>query len=206
VSGAPALLAALLGALAAVAGVLWFGWPAYTLMAIFWCENLVIGVVTVLSMLTIGAVGGRLGAATAGAAFFCAHYGLFCFVHGAILAELFGPATGDRNPPALVGALLWQALGQPFAWIVLVAMVGFAVQDAWQGWQRRDPHDPKTLSDAMSAPYGRLVVLHMALLGGAFAVLALDAASAGVLLLVGLKFALDVASARRAARSQSAER
>ena len=44
----------------------------------------------------------------------------------------------------------------------------------------------------MHQPYGRVIVLHIAILGGGFLVMALGSPVAGLALLVVLKIALDV--------------
>jgi hypothetical protein len=44
----------------------------------------------------------------------------------------------------------------------------------------------------MAAPYGRIVVLHVVLLGGGFLMQLFNAPSAAVLLLVALKLAVDL--------------
>jgi hypothetical protein len=44
----------------------------------------------------------------------------------------------------------------------------------------------------MQQPYGRIVVLHLTILGGGFLMLALHSPAVGLLLLVALKTALDL--------------
>ena len=59
----------------------------------------------------------------------------------------------------------------------------------------------------MQQPYGRVVVLHLAILGGGFLIMALKSPTAGLVLLVVLKIILDVRShwkeRRRAAPESS---
>jgi hypothetical protein len=89
--GLDALLAIVSAAVIAY-GVLALGWPVFTVMALFWFENVVIGGFNVLKMLTTGVRGGPGGVvgALATAAFFTVHYGLFTVVHGVFVVMLFG--------------------------------------------------------------------------------------------------------------------
>ena len=56
----------------------------------------------------------------------------------------------------------------------------------------------------MTQPYGRVVVLHMAILGGGWAMMALKSPLVGLVLLVVLKTAIDI-KAHRAERRKLAE-
>ena len=66
-----------------LAGVLFWGWDAFALIALFWMENVVIGVFFVLRMLALDP---RDPALWAGklfmVPFFCFHYGMFTAIHG----------------------------------------------------------------------------------------------------------------------------
>jgi len=59
---------------------------------------------------------------------------------------------------------------------------------------------PTPLKDLMSAPYGRIVVLHITLIAGGFLIMSLHAPVLGVLLLLGLKLAYDLVTLRNAPR------
>ncbi len=51
-----------------------------------------------------------------------------------------------------------------------------------------------TAPQLMAQPYGRIVVLHLAIIGGGFLVMVLHSPVLGLLLLVGLKTLLDLAA------------
>ncbi|MEO8208348.1 MAG: DUF6498-containing protein, partial [Chloroflexota bacterium] len=68
-------------------GVVAWGWDLWTLLALYWAENGVIGAYNVLKILLArGQSSGPMAAAgvsrVATAAFFSVHYGIFWFVHG----------------------------------------------------------------------------------------------------------------------------
>jgi hypothetical protein len=81
--------------------------------------------------------------------------------------------------------------------IVIAAMTVAAAADAWRALAATDHEHPQAIRDAMSAPYGRIVVLHLALIGGGFLVQALKLPSLAALLLVGAKLAHDLRQLRR---------
>jgi hypothetical protein len=56
----------------------------------------------------------------------------------------------------------------------------------------------------MAAPYKRIVVMHVAIIAGGFGVLALGEPTILLLVLVGLKTAMDVVLHRRSHRGSSA--
>ena len=79
-------------------GVLVLQWSVFVVIALFWFENVVIGVLNVAKMLISGArIGGfALIAALALAAFFTVHYGMFTVAHGVFVVALFGKSElGD---------------------------------------------------------------------------------------------------------------
>jgi hypothetical protein len=207
-------LLAIVSAAVITYGVLVLGWPLFAVMALFWFENVVIGAFNVLKMLTSGA---RLGAGglfegIATSAFFTLHYGLFTAVHGMFVLLLFGlPGLGrgamDGGPFGPVSALVERLLTDrdgywALAAIVLMHAVGFV---QWAVATRELPTPVRVL---MGAPYGRIVVLHVALIIGAFLMAMLHLPAAGVLLLIALKLGYDLLTLgrdRRAAGEQQAQ-
>jgi hypothetical protein len=67
----------------------------------------------------------------------------------------------------------------------------------------RDREDPKAVQRIMSEPYGRIVVLHLVLIGGGFLLQALKLPAAVGLLLVAFKLVYDLRLARRALRAEA---
>lgn len=185
-------------------GVLVLGWSVFAVMALFWLENVVIGVFNVARMLITGA---RLGAivfvgALAMAAFFTVHYGMFTAVHGVFVVMLFGTGELGRGgmDSGLIGPvfhMLDRLLIDRDGWLAIGAIValhgaGFA---QWWGSSRAAP---TPLKELMGAPYGRIMILHVTLIAGGFLVQALRAPVAGALLLIALKLAYDLVSLSRA--------
>jgi hypothetical protein len=190
-------------------GVLALGWPVFFVMALFWFENVVIGGFNVLRMLLSGLRSGGAGilAALAMAAFFTLHYGMFTAVHGAFVVALFGVPELGRD--AMNGGLAAPALrmveslmADRAGWLAMLAVV--AVQAvAFVQWSIATRASPTPLKELMGAPYGRIMVLHVSLIAGAFLLQAFRSPVAGVLLLIALKLAYDLMALGRAPRQQA---
>ena len=91
-------------------------------------------------------------------------------------------------------------LGSVFAdrngWLAAIAIVLLQASGLVQ-WLARTRVEPPLLKDLMSAPYGRIVILHVTLIASGFLVQLLKTPVAGALLLVGLKLAHDLVTMRR---------
>ena len=187
-------------------GVLFFGWSLTTIVALYWLENGVVGAYALARMATAEGVDESPGSVTINGRplsaaelrnpasarvvlmpFFVIHYGMFWLVHGVfvwfalpMIWEEMGGATGG---PSLV-ACLW-------ALPVLVLSHGASfVYNWWLGGERYT----SSPSREMSAPYGRVVVLHVTIVLGAFLVAFLGSPVWALVLMVGLKTIADLAA------------
>lgn len=192
-------------------GVLALGWSPFVVMALFWFENVVIGALNVVKILVAGArLGGPVGllGALAVAAFFTVHYGLFTAVHGMFVVLLFGAADIGREAlngglTAPLKAMAHYLLAERAGWIAALTIVLLQASGLLQ-WLVRGRENPAALKELMSAPYGRIVVLHVTLIASGFLVQALHAPVAGALLLVGLKLAYDLRTLNRSRKAADA--
>jgi hypothetical protein len=178
-------------------GIVLFGWPTFTVLALYWLENVIIGGFTALRILAAGGRTGRYGESLATTVFFCVHYGLFCAVHGIFVATLFGgiDAVGGFVDPLLL--MIGRIAGDRIGLLVVAAMVAAAAIDAWQAMAVVDADDARAVRSIMAEPYGRIVVLHVVLIAGGFLMAALDLPSLAALLLVAVKLLHDLRLLRR---------
>lgn len=198
-------LAAIGSAVVMAAGVAFFGWPTFTVLAFYWLENVIIGGFTALRILAAGSKTARYGESLATAAFFTVHYGLFCAVHGIFVATLFG---GIRNMSGMADPLLLmigRIAGDRIGALLVAAMVVAAALDAWRAMAAVDADDPRAVRGIMAEPYGRIVVLHLVLIAGGFLMAALQLPSLAALLLVAFKLVYDLRLLRRRQAAVSAE-
>lgn len=202
--------AVLVSASAAVIGwgVLALGWSPFIVIMLYWFENVVIGVLNLAKILLTGARLGAVGLAGALGigVFFIVHYGMFTAGHGVLLVQLFGStelgsgATGGSLLGPL-GATLHYLVSDREGWLAVIAIValhaGLFIQ-----WSLRTRELPTALNELMLAPYGRIIVLHITLIAGAFLMHVFHAPRSGALLLIALKLAYDLVSLKRHRRLQ----
>ena len=201
-SSVGAVVALVVANLIPLAGVLFLGWNVWTILLLYWLENGVVGIYNVAKMLRAeGAetgdarflVNGRPASSMSKASlvpFFCMHYGIFWVVHGVfvVLMPVFGMASGDgaASPGILEGVAPLTIL---FALVALTISHGVSF---WFNYIGRGEYRRATPSGQMFAPYGRLVVLHITIIVGAFAIGFTGAPEAAVVILVVLKIMLDL--------------
>lgn len=175
-----------------LAGVLFWGWDVFALIALFWMENVVAGVFFILRILCADP---RDPALWAGklfmVPFFGFHYGIFTAVHGVFVFDMLGGKRYDVQglnvlEPAARAAADYD-LWLPVAALVASHLFSFAWNYLYRGEFRR-----VQLSSLMTRPYQRVVVLHIAIILGGIGVAALGSPLWALVVLLALKVALDV--------------
>lgn len=174
-------------------GIVFWGWDIFSIFFLYWAENAVIGVYTLMMMGFHEARRGVL--AFIGAlfmmTFFVFHYGMFCMAHLAILTELFGPDIGHKNfQPEDIVPLLLSPKVQGFYW----AMAGLALAQAFQCVQSyiTTYSKAKMPQEIMFSPYGRIIVLHIAILVGGLMAKSMGQPIAALAVLVAMKTLYDI--------------
>ena len=130
--------------------------------------------------------------------FFCVHYGMFTLVHGVFVIGFFG--GGFKSQGGLLPSVgtLWQLVTQnhlewPFLGLALSHGISFVHNYLWLG-----EYQQAKLQALMAQPYGRVVVLHLTILGGGFLMMALHSPRAGLVVLVEVTWpTLELSAARR---------
>lgn len=148
--------------LVSLLGVLVFGWPPGNVFALFWIENAVLGLVTLVKVasarapsakpITVNGVE-RPGSPVLYALFFTVHYGIFCVVHG-VFTGIIAWKIGFEASFAFLG-LPVVLLGIRYTVETLTTWVG---PDGLR-WK-------VSPQQAMMAPYPRIIVLHLAAILG----------------------------------------
>lgn len=160
--------------------------------ALYWIENVVVGAVTVVKVLSAegdATQGPKLSSTTvdvssqrALAGFFCLHYGIFTFVHGVFTVVIIVIAGGFD-----AGVVYWI--------VTVAAMIGSYLISLGVEWFGRGQQLVVSPGAAMFAPYPRMLVLHLAVIAAFFFVVEPEGDDAvwAVVVLCGLKTAVDVA-------------
>ena len=189
----------ILSNLVPLAGVLWWGWDAFILLCLYWLETAAVGFWTILRFATMsrdtGSAAGRTIAGTlALSGFFVVHAGVFMTVHMIFIFTLFaGPWAAkvhdgrDFIRLIVIGAGLWIPLLALF-----VGQGAIFINDAVNRFVFRKALPANTdTGEIMSGFYQRIVVMHVAIMGGAFIAQAIGS-TAPLIVLVLLKTALEI--------------
>ena len=188
-------------------GVIFWDWDAFNVVLLYWSENIVVGFYNILKMAfaRVSHPAEHLGKLFL-IPFFSVHYGGFCAVHGFFVLMLFGkgesgfePIQGEswpcffvflqmllnviRHAYSIMSLEMRYAMGALF----LSHGVSFIYNYLIKGEYAKIKPDK-----LMGSPYGRVVVMHVAIIFGAFLTAALGSPVGILIILVGLKTSLDV--------------
>ncbi len=183
-----------------LAGVLFYDWDIAALVVLYWSENLVLGFYTLARMLVVSPLGGLFSGL-----FFLIHYGGFCAVHGLfIMVLLVDPEAdifsgGNTWPFFFVFIeLLIEVIRQVLAYAPPEWLWAFSALFLSHGvsfllnFLLGGERDRLTIKQLMAAPYGRIVILHITIIAGAFATMALGQPIFLLVILIALKIGVDV--------------
>ncbi|MCA9239255.1 MAG: hypothetical protein KDA37_03610 [Planctomycetales bacterium] len=185
-------------------GVLLLGWSTFQIVLLYWFENVVLGVVNVAKMLTCSPDAQLVQPKHDAPAemennpllkhspklffvpFFLVHYGIFCGVHGVFIFALLSGGGPFGNAAPVSDELSWNLL------LAALAFAGSHVVSFCANYLGKGEYRRVTLPDLMQAPYPRIVVLHMAIVLGAFATIALGSPLLLLVILIVGKTLLDL--------------
>jgi hypothetical protein len=178
----PSLLALTVANLWPLLGVAFFRWTVFSVVLLFWLENVIVGVFN-LARMWMAQGGSSQGGKFAIMPFFAVHYGMFTLVHGIFVFALFGGGSVG----SITAGLRDSHVGAAALALAASHGVSYVVNYLGAGEFRT-----ATLDGLMAQPYGRVVVLHVVIIFGGFAIAAMGAPTAPLALLVVLKVGLDV--------------
>lgn len=193
-------------------GVLAWGWDVASIVILYWSENVILGIYTLLKMLAKSPVGGLFMGL-----FFTIHYGGFCAVHGLfVLALTLGDMPdfieGETWPlflvfvQLLVGVVSRVLEMAPPEWLIgFVALFVSHGISLCLNYFLGGEHKDQDLKSLMQAPYKRIVILHVAIIAGGFGVAAFGSPTPLLVLLVLGKLGLDVWLHRKEHQAPAAE-
>ena len=185
-------MALLAANVAPVFGVLFAGWGVFPLVFLYWVENAVIGLFTVVKMLSARPNDpDRRRGRTVLTALFIFHYGAFVFGHGVFLMVIFA----TQRPDGMEGRAAFEnLLGQIADLGLILAAVGLLASHAWSfvtNYLPAERHSAQFKKLAM-APYGRVILLHLFIIGSAWLVMKLGSPLPVLLLFVAMKTTVDL--------------
>ena len=169
-------------------GVLALNWKVAPILVFYWVENLVIGSFNLLKMaraqgpvgnsrMTLNGKPVTRDSRKALMFFFALHYGGFTLGHGVFVMVMFSP--GMSNLPAEMG----------LAFLVLAASHGYSYRRNFIG---RGEYLNVSFARLFWQPYARVIVMHLAIIGGGALAAGLGSPLGSLLILVGLKTVIDL--------------
>ena len=175
-----------------VFGVLFMGWNVFPIMLLYWSENVIIGFYNVLRMIVCSPKKNegwfvKLFLVP----FFIIHYGGFTLGHGAVIITFFGQSyfEGAAGPRLDILLQIVREYGLPYAMLSIFLSHGYSFV---MNFLRKGEYKQISLQKLMMAPYGRIVILHVTLILGAFLVLILKSQIFVLLLFILLKIFVDL--------------
>lgn len=184
----PSAMLLILVNLIPIIGVIIFKWNPYDILILYWLENIVIGIFNFLRMFFVKGdetrirreerenvfnVGEKLippeaeireqiaiaqmGSKVFLPFFFLMHYGMFNLVHGVFLFTLVAKRSSFLVEGDYKGLIIF--------FIALTISHGFSFVFNFIG---RKEYVTRTMAHQMMAPYGRVIVIHMTIILGAF--------------------------------------
>lgn len=167
----------ILSNLVPIIGVLYWNWDVGSVVLLYWAENVIIGVLNIPKLWMSGKGGTGLSV------FFTAHYGMFTGVHGVFVMSLFGIKDGPQS--LLPGGALF------YTFLILA---GSHIISFFVNFIGHKEYENRTLQMQMLAPYSRIIVLHIVILGSGLLVQALGSPLPAMLLLIAIKTGIDLAA------------
>lgn len=188
-----AVVGLILANLVPLAGVLLFGWNLWTILAIYWVENGIVGFYNVLKMAAVEGIG-KLGVIP----FFLFHYGMFWLVHGVFVFTL--PLFVGPGPASEISPLEPLPVADPTAGGADLSNVAFAAVfllishgvSYYLNFIRGGEFRRVTAMGLMGQPYKRVVVLHLTIVFGAAGIAMTGAPVVALLILIAVKTVIDV--------------
>jgi len=204
-------IAALIAAnMVPLAGVLFLGWKVGDVVLLYWLENLIIGLMNLAriasaqpdAVLRNANPGKRvkphellIGKIVMGG-FFLVHYGAFCAGHATFLSFMF-PVKGPDGRELEIGGLMLHLLADPGIILAVLALLASHLVSFFRNYLGRGEYRRADMARLMMRPYGRIVVVHLFILGGGFLVTFLKSPLIAMALFVIIKTAVDLHMHRR---------
>lgn len=186
-------------------GVLFYAWDANLVLALFWIENLIIGIFNLIKMVT-ASVHHRQFKDLGLCAFFVFHFGLFCSAHGVLLSSLLGFEsidTGRFFTPSefgpftifLEGAAVFLSFIDHYGSLILLAIGALTLSHLVsfiENFILRAEIFETRAGKLMSKPYKQIIVMHAGLILGALAIDKLGSTLWLLFVIVIFKLTVDV--------------
>lgn len=186
------LAALIIANLLPIVGVLWWGWSVFSVMLLFWLENIIVGLLNIPRILF--ALGDhderqrRFSNRLLVTVFFAFHYGLFTYGHGVFVLSAFGEGiASDPTPRLALQLVIQQQLQWAVAALFVSHLLSLTINYFMSGEYRR-----VRVKQMMKQPYSRVLVLHLGIIFGGFLLEKFNGPLLGLVVLIIIKIFVDV--------------
>ena len=224
------LIALVLANCIALAGVLFGGWDAFSIVLLYWAENLVIGTYNILKMVLAQPLSPaelkmltderekKPPLWTTGVLyhvsklfhilFFVFHYGAFAAGHGFFVLMMFkkGDAgfgqiiQNDQVWPCFLVFIQLFLIVIKYAYSIMLINMKYALAALFvshgisfvYNYLLRGEYKTTRIENLMGQPYGRVVVMHLAIIAGGFVSGAIGSPAGVLVMLVVVKTIIDI--------------
>jgi len=186
-------------------GVFFLNWDAFWIVLLYWTENIILGFYNILRMALVNV---KYPAANIGKffmiPFFAFHYGAFCAGHGLFILALFkkdvGRLFGNESWPFLLVFVelfvnvikkVAELISPEMYYAILSLFISHGFSFVYNFFIK-DERNNTDMKKLMAAPYTRIVILHIAIIAGAFPVMILGSPAYLLVVLVFLKIIIDI--------------
>lgn len=201
------LLVLVLANMLPIYGVVVFGWDAFSIVLLYWAENLIIGFYNILKMVfaKVEHPAAHLGKLFT-IPFFIIHYGGFVGVHGMFIFFIFGKDKGGEIMKAghtwpcflvfvqlLIGVIrhCWTTIPNDMKYAIGSLFLSHGVSFV-RNYLLAGEYKTSTTNALMGQPYSRIFVMHIAIIAGGFLSFALGSPAGVLIVLIILKTIIDV--------------
>jgi hypothetical protein len=143
-----------------ILGVLYFDWDAFSIVALYWVENIVIGIINILKMIICDPK-----SLSFSIPFFALHYGFFCFICGVLVLTLFGHDSGIMSLSGDVREFS-QLFSEHHLWWAIFILAASHLFSFVINFLGRGEFRQTTVSALTAELYSREIVLQIAILFG----------------------------------------
>lgn len=186
-------------------GVVFWDWDAFNIVLLYWSENIVVGFYNILKMafVKVSHPAEHLGKLFM-IPFFTVHYGGFCAGHGLFVLTLF-----EKGDSSFMNNTTWPCFFVFLQMLLNVIKHAYSIMSIEMRYAMgalflshgvsfvynyliKGEYARVELNKLMGSPYARIVIMHIAVLFGAFLTMGLGSPIGILIVLVGLKTSLDV--------------
>ncbi len=180
---------------------LYMGWDPAVILFLYWAENVVVAIWQIPRFFLAENDRPNAGYKPLNRLFIClfflVHYGIFTFVHGSLVFELFFNQGLNREN---LLALVTNTPG------ITLALAGMFLSHGVQFFSDlgRKTVTQTKLSALMMQPYQRVVILHLVVLLSGLALTFLPGTAISIILLAAIKISMDVYLDKKLMKKQEA--